>query len=144
MPKIIEHDIGQAVITGVTLRQPRPVTSHSLSFGAETAILCVSVIGLLTTEQTRVHLGHDHEHVHGGIHASLLDISLPNCGQALVPGGQDIDLLTTEQVLEHGGQDRDHPVAVFEQNEEECIDFHTGGSGENVHSSRCYLSTKLR
>jgi len=91
---------------------------------------------------------------------SLLDISLPNYEQALIHSGQaidlltseqvlvhgeqDIDLLTTEQVLEHGGQDRDHPVAVFEQNEEECIDFHTGGSGENVHSSRCYLSTKLR
>ena len=74
---------------------------------------------------------------------SLLDISLPNYEQALVPGGQDIDLLTTEQVLEHGGQDRDHPVAVFEQNEE-YIDFHTGGSGENVHNSSCYLSTKLR
>ena len=56
---------------------------------------------------------------------------------------QDIDLLTTEQVLEHGGQDRDHSVAVFEQNEE-YIDFHTVGSGENVHGIRCYLSTKLR
>jgi len=74
---------------------------------------------------------------------SLLDISLPNYEQALVSGGQDIDLLTTGQVLEHSGQDKDHPVAVFEQNEE-YIDFHTGGSGENVHSSRCYLSTKLR
>ena len=76
--------------------------------------------------------------VHSGKHIDLLTSE-----QVLVDGGQDIDLLTTLQVLEHGGQDRDHSVAVFEQNEE-YIDFHTGGSGENVHSSRCYLSTKLR
>jgi len=79
MPKIIQHDIGQAVITGVPLRQHCPViTSHSLSFSAGRAFLSVVDIGLLTIEQTLVH------------------------------SSQDIDLPTYEQVLVHAGQDRDY------------------------------------
>jgi len=66
--KITQHDIGQAVNTGVTMRQHQSVTSHSLSFSAETAILGAADIGLLTTEQTRVHLSH----VHGGVHVQLV------------------------------------------------------------------------
>ena len=48
------------------------LSSLSLSFSTGAAFLSVVDIGLLTIEQTRVHLGHDHEHVHGGIHAQLV------------------------------------------------------------------------
>ena len=101
MPKIIQHDVGQAFITGVTLRQHWPVNSHSLSFGAETAILCVAVIGLLTTEQTRVHLSHD-----------LVGDQLArhHCFHFLLAffGVVDIGLLIIEQTRVHLGHDHEH------------------------------------
>ena len=100
MPKIIQHDVGQAFITGVTLRQHWPVNSHSLSFGAETAIR-VAVIGLLTTEQTRVHLSHD-----------LVGDQLArhHCFHFLLAffGVVDIGLLIIEQTRVHLGHDHEH------------------------------------
>ena len=95
MPKIIQHDVGQAFVTP-------PVNSHSLSFGAETAIR-VAVIGLLTTEQTRVHLSHDLVGVHD-------QLARHHCFHFLLAffGVVDIGLLIIEQTRVHLGHDHEH------------------------------------
>ena len=72
----------------------------SLSFGAETAIRD-AVIGLLTTEQTRVHLSHD-----------LVGDQLArhHCFHFLLAffGVVDIGLLIIEQTRVHLGHDHEH------------------------------------
>ena len=67
------------------------------------AILSAVDIGLLTTEQTRVHLSHDHVGVH-------VQLARHHCFHFLlaVLGFVDIGLLTIEQTRVHLSHDHEH------------------------------------
>ena len=67
------------------------------------AILSAVDIGLLTTEQTRVHLSHDHV----GVHEQL---ARHHCFHFLLAffGVVDIGLLIIEQTRVHLGHDHEH------------------------------------
>ena len=76
---MVEVPIARAKIFGMMLVTPSPestLTSYLpftfLRRRSSDPRRCVVDIGLLTIEQTLVHIGHNHELVHGGVLAQLV------------------------------------------------------------------------